>query len=85
MDDGRSSGARLRVRTKAPAPDASAAAKDVDTPGRGDAAAAAPPQAGPGGGWRPARTAVFVAYLASLAWYAYVRATTSLNLGPYTW
>jgi len=36
-------------------------------------------------GWHAGRTAIFVAYLASLAWYLYARVTTSLDLGPYTW
>jgi hypothetical protein len=35
--------------------------------------------------WRPGRTLVWLAYLASWAAYAYVRATMSLDLGAYSW
>ena len=35
--------------------------------------------------WRPGRTLVWLAYLASWAVYAYVRATKSLDLGAYSW
>jgi len=96
MEDDR---ARLRVRTTraavggsgesaaakatadAPPPAAPAAARRA----RSSSCSAAPPPPPAPPGWHAGRTAVFLAYLTSLAWYMHARVTTSLDLGPYTW
>jgi hypothetical protein len=78
----------LRVRTRAAAPDAAAQAEVTAAPvpsAKGAGPSAPPPAARRTPSWRRARTALWAAFLVAWAHYAWVRATTSLDLGQYTW
>ena len=78
----------LRVRTRGAADDAAAEAEVTAAPapsGKAAAGGGAPPPGPTRSSWRRARTVLWGAYLVVWAHYAYVRVTTSLDLGQYTW
>jgi len=75
---------RNSLRARGAHADADAAPTPAADRGKAPADKAAPvPRAAPG--WRRARTAILGLYLIAWAHYAFVRATTSLDLGQYTW